>query len=301
MKKYIKAIAIFASIIFTIIVIGSLAIVVLNSDLYGRMTETQLMQWPYSTDFEADSIPKVTLIVHRYLSDENALEASLVIEYNSQGLFSIISGKDINFMLEIGDGNSYQPFGVKKTFIFADSTNRQRFGALYHGFQSERFVLPLSPSLNGFPFDDLQIRPFVYCYINGSRTAFNLSVQKRIPGRILTVPDPKEPLIVFTRTTTEKWFVLISSVLFLILTTIVTITLIRHKGLSSVEEFTAVAGYIIATAGFREIAGLSRTSGISALEIVIILVPLLSISTALVWSFFKSQVASNNTNAVRNQ
>lgn len=97
-----------------------------------------------------------------------------------------------------------------------------------------------------------------------------------------------------TRTSTEKYLIMLSSLIFLLLTLNITYGLARtKKGLNAVEELIAVAGYILATEGFKEILGISRNNRTNALEIFVILIPLLSIFSGLIYSLYKAERTSS--------
>lgn len=261
---------------------------VLNSDLYGRLIETEPFHTYNSTKKQSDSLPTVTLIMHKYLSEENSIEASLIINYNRQNIFKTFQKDKLEFTLIVSDGYSYNPIGSNKYFTIIDSSNLKTFGYGYFSKETERFILPIAPSLNGFPFDNILVRPLLDLYVNEQYSTFNFVVQKRPLGRVLSFNDKDKEVIQLTRTSIEKYLVVISSILFLLLTTILTYSLFNHKsGLNTVEELLAVAGYILATAGFREIVGITRSNGTSALEILVILIPLLSVSSGLIFSFIK--------------
>jgi hypothetical protein len=265
---------------------------VLNSDLYGRLTETEPYQIFNSTKRQNDSLPSVIFILHKYLDDENAVEVSLIVSYERHNIFSNFHSDHLEILIRVIDGYNYSPSGFNGTFTFSDSVNRKSYGYFYSGYESERFILPISPSLYGFPFDNIKVRPLIDLYVNENNSAFNFSVQKRLPGRVFNFDQKEKEVIDLTRTSTEKCLVVISSLLFLLLTSILTYSLFKHKtGLNTVEELIAVAGYILATAGFREIVGVTRSYGTSTLEILVILIPLFSVTLGLIFSYIKGQKA----------
>lgn len=285
MKK-LKHIFIYVIVLCLIFIGLFISVEVLNSDLYGRLTETAPFETYNTPKRSRDSFPSLTLIIHKYLSDENSIEASLIISYQRQNVLSNYKSEKLEFAVRVSDGYNYNPSGFGKIFKFSDSTKRNTYGYFYSGYETDRFLLPIAPSLNGFPFDNMKIRPFLDLYVNGNISNFNFQVQKRLPGRILLFDKNDKEVIILTRTSTEKYLVSISSILFLLLTFILTYSLFKHKtGLSTIEELIAVAGYILATAGFRDIIGISRNNGTSALEILVILFPLLFVTIGLIISF----------------
>ena len=284
-RKYIIVYALIVGFIF----LGLFASVgILNSDLYGRLTETISFGTNNTPENQSDSFPTLTLIIHKHLSDENSIEASLILNYQRQNVFSNYKSEKLDFAVRIVDGYNYNPSGFNKLFAFSDSANRNTHGYFFSGYETDRFLLPIAPSLNGFPFDNIKIKPLVDLYVNEKYSYFNFKVQKRLPGRILSFDKRDKEVIILTRTPTEKYLVIISSTLFLLLTIILTYSLFKHKtGLNTVEELIAVAGYILATAGFRDIIGINRNYGTSALEIIVILIPLLSVTIGLIFSFWR--------------
>lgn len=263
---------------------------VLNSDLYGRLIETKAFKLVDSEKGQTRSFPTITLVLHKYVGEENSIEASLAINYERQDLFQQFKTDTLHLVVGLIDGYAYSPTGVANTFIFTDSIKRKTYGYLFSGFETDRFFIPVAPSLNGFPFDEIQIRPMIDLYVNGIYNEFNFAVQKRIPGRILSTSEKYKELVLLTRTSTEKYLVMISSVIFLLLTLILTYGLVTtKKGLNTVEELIAVAGYILATAGFKEIVGISRSNGTSTLEILVILIPLISVFSGLIISLYKAK------------
>jgi hypothetical protein len=278
----------FPVFILTIVILGvAISVNVLNSDLYGRLTETAPFRLINSETEQSKNLPTVTLILHKYVGEENAIEASIAINYDRQNVFENFKTDNLEFMIRLIDGYAYTPIGLDGTFNFTDNLKRNTYGNFYSGFESDRFLIPIAPSLNGFPFDDIQIRPLIDLYVNGIYSKLNFSIQKRIPGRILSFSEKDKEIVQLTRTSTEKYLVMISSIIFLLLTLILTYGLVTiKKGLNTIEELIAVAGYILATAGFKDIVGISRSNGTSALEIAVILIPLLSVFCGLIYSLY---------------
>ena len=294
MKKITYAIIAIVGLLTTILFIGLMVILVnvLNSDFYGRLTETRSFELFNSEKGEVRKLPKITLILHKYVEEENSIEASLVLNYQRSEMFQRFETDTLEFTVQLIDGYSFLPTGLNYLFNFSDDRKRDTYGFFYAGFETDRFIIPITPSMVGFPFDEIKIRPLFYFYINGMYSELNFEVQKRISGRILSFPNPEkdEGVISLTRTPTEKYLVIISSFIFLLLTAILTYGLIKtKKGLRTVEELVAVAGYILATAGFKELVGFNRNNGTSALEILVILIPLLSVFFGLSYSLYKAK------------
>lgn len=250
------------------------SVAVINYDLYGRLTETNAVKTPVDPLASGESAPTLRVILHRILPDENGVEASLVIILDGHDELTerVRAGKE-HLTASVRDGYAVDSMGLAH-YLTLDST------AAYPQFvpmavRSERFVLPSLPSLNGFPFDDISVRPYLEVrQSDGSSIRFRTEIEKALPGRILStgvtggIADAT-----LTRSPTEKIIVLLGSIVFLSISTVVTIGLFRVR-LSTLEEIVAVAGYLLAAAGVRDLLGISRASGTSALEVIVVGLPL---------------------------
>lgn len=261
----------------------------MNADLYGRLIANKSIKIFNSIEKEDRTLPTITLILHRYLNDESSVEASIFISIYNNKLYLpsqyFYNDSILKVDIKVSDGY-YIPYANSNSFQFTNNIKHNKNISI--GFETNRFHLPVSHSLYGFPYDNIEIWPFIDVYINGNYCKFFFQVQKRIPGRLLSSTDRNDNnSVVLKRTPTEKCFVMISSVVFLALTVILTYSLLKTKiGLTKIEEVVAVAGYILATAGFRDLLGITRINGTCTLEIIVILVPLLSVLGGLVYSFF---------------
>jgi hypothetical protein len=135
------------------------------------------------------------------------------------------------------------------------------------------------------------IRPLIELWTNGEYTSnFHLEIQKALRGRLLGLSDDTITTIRLTRTPTEKALVLTGSVVFLFLAGLLAFALFHARhGLTTLEELLAVGGYLVAAAGFRELLGVSRASGASALEVAVIGIPLLALALGIAVSFIRGR------------
>jgi len=290
--KFVVSI-LFAIIIFITLV--SVIVNVINADLFARLIETKEQE---NTNFGAsksDENPTLTLIMHRLLQEENAIECSIVLSYYKQNILSQ-EKENTNFLLIARDGSEYSPFGLYKKFSFPDTSGLY---SVESGFETNKFCIPTTTSTFGFPFDNIKIHPIIELYKDGKRLDYNYKIQKRMLGRIFEEDKTKykrtNEIIELTRSDIEKYFVIICSLIFISLAAILTYGIVtRKKGLSSVDEIIIVAGYIIAAAGFRDMLGFNKIYGISALEVIVILIPLLIIFIALVCSICRGLKSKQN-------
>ncbi|WP_055437685.1 hypothetical protein [Lacinutrix algicola] len=281
LKIFIGTIIVFVSIIAFVNII--------NDDLYGRLIQTK----DISSKIYNEK-PNITLIIKKYLVEENSVEATLAVTYNHSSIFKKSESDSINLVAIYSDSYYYNPSGIIFKSTFKDNVNKQDYGYMNSGFESNTFTIPVAPTINGFPFDDFQIRHNISLFINNKYSEFNLKVQKRIPGRLLTFEKGNKRNIILTRSTTEKATIVISSIIFLFLTSLLLYGFIKTpNGFNTVEELISIAGYLIAIAGFREIIGVSRINGTGTLEIIVILIPLILLFIGMIYSFNKGRKKDN--------
>lgn len=285
MKK-IRTLLKLSGVLTVLILIIFFTFNVINDDLYGRLIETK----SYNKEYYNDSLPTITLVLKEYVEEKNSIESSLIINYNQSITFRYYNEQKLEFEIFLTDRFNYNQIGLIKKFIATDSINSDNSGYLFSGFESDNFLLPVTPSTYGYPIDDLNLFPYITLDVNKRPSKFLLKVQKRISGRILDFTEGNDKMINLSRTLTEKILVYTSSIIFLILTFVITFSLIkRKKSLTSIEELIMVAGYILAIAGFREILGISREFGTSLLEVIVILIPLVAITIGLSYSYLKKE------------
>ena len=288
-KGKVKVIVLLVLMSVIIFSFNPIASYVINSDLSGRLIEKKSFQIYNSSNHISDILPTISLILHKYINEENAIESSISVNYDHYEAFENRSNDSLYLNLIYRDGLSYELSGILHNFTFSDFKNVKKYGFRYSGFKSDRFYIPTTHSLSSFPSDVLMVRPFIDLYINGQFTEFNFEVQKRIPGRILSSEaQPIEGVIALNRTEGEIYYIYISSIIFLLMTLTIAFTILSNKnGFSTNEELIAFASYIIAIEGFRDILGLSRLNGVCTLELLIILIPLITLCVVLIHSAYK--------------
>jgi len=239
-------------------------IIFVNGDLYGRMIEVK------SVNKINRELPTVRLVLHKILVEENTIEASLIV-YGNKRLFNN------EFHVDIHDAYGTNPYGVYNSVSNRDSILFSSDGTVQRAYKSKRFTIPIVNSVYGFPSDEILIRPIVYYMINGYANDFNFEVQKFISGRNLRIiKEENNVCIELVRTNIEVLFVYLSSIIFFIVSIYVGIGVASKKeSMRKSEGVIVVAGYLLSIAGFREIIGLSRITGVSALEMAVIGFPLL--------------------------
>jgi hypothetical protein len=292
--KIIKlTVLIIIPLILVLIAIPYIDMVLTNGNLYGRMIETKHANHLGMPNKHSGKLPTLRLILHKILPEENGIEASLMV-YGDKNLFND------KFHATLRTGYNNQPFAINYVVSSKDSMAFNEIGLSDRVFQSERFIIPIAHSVSGFPNDKILLRPIVNYYTDWATYDFNFEIQKAISGRNLSIEieGGNNVTIELYRTRIEKVFVKICSGIFLLISVFVGFGIIVSKrGFSKLEELLMVAGYLLAIAGFRELIGLSRISGISALEIVVIGVPMILIFIALIISFIKGLHAKGNNSS----
>lgn len=293
--KILGIVAVLIISFFLFIGLFQIMINVLNADLYGRLNKTIKHEIPVSKIENEKYCPTVTLILHKHIVEDNSIEVSIVFNYERNKYFQTLNANYLEFEILLNDGYGYFPSGLNYGVVFFDSINRNTYGYTYSGFESERFSIPSAPSLSGYPFDNIQIRPQLQLFVNGEKCSLNFEVQKRISGRLIAFSAEDKDVIILTRTPTEKYFVLISSMIFMLLMLLLTYNLIVYKNrLNTIEELIAVAGFVIASAGFRDLIGFNRQNGTSALEVFVILIPIMSFFLGAIYLLIRGKIAPHN-------
>ncbi|WP_297089431.1 hypothetical protein [uncultured Draconibacterium sp.] len=269
---------------------------VVNDDLYGRMIETKRF-CDDSFDVKTDYVT-VRFIIHNIHEQENAVDASLLIFTTGQKINHDLKEGKFSITADVRDGYGYAPFGQYHKIVLDSSVVDKNVKTSNLISESENFLFPIANSVDGFPYDDVLIYPRVSVNYSGTpseKYKLNTEVQKMMTGRQLEVSCKSPRIATLSRTPIEKMFIVSSSVIFLVLAILVGISLILTKtGLSRTEELLAIATYLMATAGFRELIGFSRDTGISALEVAVLGIPLALVFTAIFISFFRGKWKKSN-------
>jgi hypothetical protein len=259
----------------------------LNSELYGRLTETQTVSFGF---LAAETDPLVRLVVHKIIPDENAVEASLILMIDgSTELGQEIKIQGVVATAIVEDGSSQHFFAVTAQTPPIDSSAFEP-GSSWAVTRSERFLLPTYPSMGTYPFDDIRFRPMLN--VRSTRDGLlrpRVEIQKALPGRLLAVTEEGGCAVIsLTRAPTEKAFVLASSLIFVLISLAVTFgVFFGRSSASSFEQLVAVASYLLAAAGFRELLGVSRVTGTTILEVLILGVPLTLLAIGVGASLFR--------------
>ena len=266
---------------------------VLNDDLYARLTQTTSV--PSDLEPPTSTGPTARVVIHRILPDENAVELSVVLSIDSDDPLAIaIKRKQAALVAEVHDGQAVEHFALVHRSRLDDRNAVAGMAAL--AAPSDRFLLPALPSLSGYPFDDLLIRPMIIVKEEtGSWIRFHTEVEKTVPGRLLKAKEVGgAPEITLTRSTTEKVFVTSGAALFILISLVVAIVLFKTP-LTGIGDLVAVAGYLLATAGVRDLLGISRAAGIGSLEVLVVGLPLLFLALALGASTLAGQRKTEGT------
>ena len=263
---------------------------ILNEDLYGRLTETQdVGPINLTASTSRGPLPKVRLVLHRVLPDENAVEASIVVSLDRSLFESYLKDGEKTVTAYVRDATTIQPIGLA-SLVTVDSPPKEP-GLSEIAVESERFRLPVMASMMGYPYDDIRLEQIVY--LSGSRGfdyPFDMEVQKALPGRLLRVSiDSGRVSVVLRRSFIEKTFVILSGVIFLSVCVLVAFKLFSSTtSLSGIDEILAVAGFLLATAEFRSLLDIPRTVGIGVFELAVFGIPLLLLAVGLIMSTLRS-------------
>jgi len=262
---------------------------VLNSDWYGRETETQ--QVPRAGVAVDDAAPVVRLELRRIVADTNSVEASLVLVVDGRSpIGGEIKSGSTTLIAEVRDGSSLEPVAINVHTI----VDKAAFQAGWSdaASRSATFALPAYTSGVPYPFDDVRVRPFLQVTDDKMMgVPVRAEVQKAFPGREMVVRlEGGVPEIRLSRTTTEVAYILTTGLIFFALSVAIALRLFSPtSALTGVQELIAVASYLVAAAGFRDLLGLSRLPGTSIFEILILGVPLVLLAIGVAVSSLRSR------------
>jgi hypothetical protein len=264
--------------LIVLIVIGTI-----NSDLYGKLTETRLL------NAATAGSPTVLLVLHRMMPDQNAVETSAILILRDSGTINDIRTGRLHLSAIVRDGSGIRPYSARNEVALSPDSYQP--DARVMTVESPRFFLPTEPATWTYPFDDLHVKPVVTVFRreDGANTGFSLHIQKALPGRILEIrKESGNAYINLTRPAIQKGLVVIASVIFVFLAIVVTIELFRApKGLNDIQELLAAAGFLLTTVGFRDVLGFSRLPTTCSLEVLVIGVPIVAVSFGMVASLWR--------------
>lgn len=226
-----------------------------------------------------------TLILHKIELEENAIEASVLVTARGITPKRSSEGDPSCFQLSIIDRSSpeQQIFAARSYKILCDETAYARSIE----YETPRFLIPVYQSVALYPFDDLSIIPQVQLRSedldSNDYNSVNYRVIKTFPGKVLTWNgDPLNWEFHLTRSINEKVLVVLAASLFLGLTLLVSWQMAQPRsGPSGTQDMVAVAGYIIAAAGFRDILGVTKTIGTSVFELAVFVLPLIVLTISI--------------------
>jgi hypothetical protein len=259
---------------------------VLNQDFHTRSPQVITLR---AEEGAERSDLKVRVVVHRLLVEENAVEVSLVVEARYGSLPKEVKDETPCLTLVYADG--FEPDTVSKTL---DITCRRfevpgkSIGEVMSA-ETPRFMLSAAPSVGAYPFDDWEFIPVVSLLARANWPAAAVySVERRVPGKELRVTgDASNWQIHLRRPFAERALVLAVGIAFLALTLLIASKLFARDGSSSgTQDLLALAGFVVAIASLRDMLGVSRATGVSTWEIVVIGIPMIALCVGMSYSAF---------------
>jgi hypothetical protein len=285
--------ALAALILTSLLIVG-----IFNNELYGRISETGHVP---TFNGVSPEMPTIRVVLHHILPEENGVESSIIVVVaNDDKLAVPIYGGKCALTAEVHDGSSLAPVELGRETVFGQNAFKSGWSAA--AVESELFTLPADSSVGTYPFDDIRLRPMLWlrCH-EGGFELFNLEVQKAFAGRELRVSGKDGTAdITLSRTAVEKAYILTTACIVFVLSMAIAVgLLVASSGLTIIQELIAVASYILAAAGARELLGLSRLQGTSVLEIFVVGVPLLLLAVGATISIIRTLRGVRNDEALQ--
>lgn len=275
LRRFGAAILILLAILVVGLLATAIAVPFLNADYYAREAETVTLNPGNANTSSAQKI-QVRLVLHRLLPEENEVEASIAVEGNRSNLPASLRNVDNCLLLVFGD-RLREAGGQMALPVSCQAPTYP--GYVTSGFNSEtaRFALPAYPSVSSYPFDDWKVLPWVKLLAtDGSTVDVQYDAVKALSGKRLRISGDKDNWeLSLRRPSLEVALVITCGGIFFVLALLIAAKLFsRAVVLSGLQEILAVAGYIVAAAGLRDLLGVSRVGGVSAWEVLVIGVPI---------------------------
>lgn len=256
---------------------------VLNADFHNRSPQSiTLRDEKYSDPYGL----QVKIVVHRLLVEENAVEVSLIVQGQYDMLPKAMKDQAPCLTLLYGDGSdSDSPW---KTFDI-DCKKIQVPGVADDRISSEtpQFKLTAFPSVDAYPFDDWEFFPVMTLISRANIGAPAVySVLRMIPGKELKISgNSTDWQIYLQRPLAEKALVLTVGGAFLVLSLLITWRLFSGEiAMSGIQELLTLAGFVVAIASLRDMLGVSRVTGVSIWEVVVIGIPMTALCVGMAYS-----------------
>jgi hypothetical protein len=266
-------------------------------DVESRLSEMQTAPPMFSLEHPNPELrPTIRLTLHRILQDENAIEASANLSFSRQ-FADYLKGQRTQFLIaNIHDGTGLTDYLVEHSVkVEADSSETGGRALLA---ETPRFQLPFYPSLDSFPFDKTVLLVVVdvkdpgnYIWLDNT-----IEVVTTVPGREMSLSNKSGSLeIDLARLPSEKIFVVVGASVFFILSLVIFFAIISKKdSLSGVDGTVAVAGFILAASGFRDLLGVPKETGPCLLEIAVFGIPFILIVSAVLYAMPRSYWLETN-------
>ena len=250
----------------------------LNSDFEASAGEAQVLHG-YKGKFPITVVLKLTSLSEQ----QNSAEGMLIVRADSPLRQYLRDNKEQIRIRLFEDLTTNTVFNVASE-IFDGNVPESRGGSL----ESEpmKFNFPLHRDVSPYPFDDY----FGFLQIDvgnekGHSYPFDIEVQKGFAGRSLNVEGHPEALVVvLKRPRLQQLFVLLSSGVFLIVTSVIGLRLFKTEvSEKPLDQLLAVGGFLLSAASFRELSGVSRVASFTVLEGVILGFPLMILAGGFVF------------------
>jgi hypothetical protein len=231
----------------------------------------------------------VRLVIHKVVPDENSVEASVVIEAPENFTESFPRNPQPCMTLLVDD-RSHERLFEPRRFHFDCA---KESGEAFVFRQTPRFLLPAWQSVKLYPFDKVETLPLLRLTAGGDMPPTRYVVAKTMSGRVLSREGSDLNWeIILARSTNQKIAILIAATLFIAIALVAAWKIVSAKSATSgLEDVIAVAGFVLAAAGFRSLLGVERLAGTSAFEIAVFLLPLVLLVVGMLIAHVRNATA----------
>lgn len=256
-----------------------------NSEYFERGYQSIVISEP-----DAEDAVVVRLVIHKIVSDENSVEASAVIEAPGELTERFLRNPQPCMTLLVDD-RSHERLFEPRRFHF-DCTKAA--GEAFVFRQTPRFLLPAWQSVEMYPFDKVETWPLLRLTAGGEMPPTRYVVAKTMSGRILSQEGTELNWdINLARSTNQKIAIVMAATLFIAIALVAAWKILTAKSATSgLEDVLAVAGFVLAAAGFRNLLGVERLPGTSAFEIAVFLLPLGVLVVSMLIAHVRNAIAT---------
>jgi hypothetical protein len=257
-------------------ILGVIVIATFQSDYSASAVQTETLTKNPSSPVE------IVLRIGSISDQSNTAQATVVARSRRSLLDTELRSDTDKLTFQLDDGNPVS--GIQRLgSVSLDKSSIQSSLAYAEG-QPVSITLVTYHDATPYPFDKYESFVGIVPISPGQNAPdFHVAIVKTIAGRSMVVSgEPANFTIVLKRPWIFQVFVVVGALIFVSIILSVSFHLYQTSAWEKpVNQVVAIAGLFLSAAGFRDIIGLSKLASFSAMEALVIGIPLLVLATAL--------------------